>query len=264
MAITPITSAKEQFDRQAAHYNEQWASWSDETLRRMLELANPQPGWRVLDVATGTGFTALAFARYVREVVGTDISPKMLEQAAKRAREQGIRNAAWQEASAEWLPFPHTSFDLITCRIAPHHFASVQEFLKECYRVLKPNSLLVIGDTAVPDGKPAAADWQNRVEWERDNSHVRNLSPNEWRERAAEAGFVVTDVEYRPGAITIPLSQWLETSGTVGDQADRVRRWFSNAPESAREEFRIATDPLTEEVTFSWARVLLRAMKFRE
>lgn len=264
MAITPITSAKEQFDRQAAQYNERWASWSDEALRRMLEMANPQPEWRALDVATGTGFTALAFAKYVREMVGTDISSGMLEQAAKRAQEQGITNVSWQEASAEWLPFPHTSFDLVTCRIAPHHFASVQEFLKESFRVLKPQSLLVIVDTAVPDNKPEVADWQNRVEWERDNSHVRNLSPNEWRMLAVKAGFMVTDVEYMPGAITIPLTQWLETSGTVGERAERVRQLFAEAPDSAKEEFRITTDPATGEATFSWARVLLRAMKFRE
>ncbi len=264
MATTAITSAKEQFDRQAAQYNERWASWSDETLRRMLELANPQPEWRTLDVATGAGFTALAFAKYVREVVGTDISLSMLEQAAKRAQQQGVMNVCWQEASAEWLPFSHTSFNLVTCRIAPHHFASIQEFLRESYRVLKPQSLLVIGDTAVPDGKLEVADWQNRVERERDNSHVRNLSPNEWRTLAAEAGFVVTDVEYMPGAITIPLSQWLDTSGTVGEQAERVRRLFAEAPDSAREEFQITTDPATDEVTFSWARILLRAMKFRE
>ncbi len=85
-------SAREQFDRQAAHYDARWSSWSDETLRRMLELAEPRSDWRVLDVATGTGFTALAFAPLVREVVGADISPGMLAQARRRAGEAGVEN----------------------------------------------------------------------------------------------------------------------------------------------------------------------------
>ena len=107
MTEAKVTSAKEQFDRQAAQYNSQWAGWSDETLKRMLELADPQSSWQVLDVATGTGFTALAFAALVAQVVGVDLSPGMLAQAANRAKEQGAANISWVEAPAEKLPFPN-------------------------------------------------------------------------------------------------------------------------------------------------------------
>ncbi|GAB4451636.1 MAG: class I SAM-dependent methyltransferase [Armatimonadaceae bacterium] len=252
------TSARDQFDRQASHYNTRWASWSDETLRQMVALADPQPDWRVLDVATGSGFTAMALAPLVAEVIGADISPGMLAQAAKQAAERGIENVQWVEAPAEALPFPDEAFDLVTCRIAPHHFASIPQFLTESFRTLKLGGVLVIGDTAVPDEKPDAAAWQNRVEKERDTSHVRNLSPSEWRTAAETAGFIVTQADYLPGAIPIPLTAWLETSGTTGERADQVRQWFAEAPESARQEFQIATAPATGEVTFAWARVILR------
>jgi hypothetical protein len=120
---------------------------------------------------------------------------------------------------------------------------------------------LLIGDTTVPDDQPEAGEWQNLVEWERDNSHVKNLSPTEWRAATEGIGFRVLGVEYQPQAISIPLSKWLETSGTTGEQADRVRALFANAPDSARTTFAIQTDLQTGETTFAWARVLLHAQK---
>lgn len=227
----------------------------------MLTLANPQPNWRVLDVATGTGYTALAFAPHVREVIGLDISPGMLAQAAKRATEQGIVNVTWIESPAETLPFPDDSFDLVTVRIAPHHFSDVPAFLREARRVLKQGASFTLGDTTVPDDSPEAAAWQNAVEKARDASHVRNLSPSEWRDACANADLIVTHCDHLPGAIPIALSAWMETSGCAGDCAEATRRLFADAPESARRAFQIETDPATGETHFSWARVTLQAEK---
>ena len=129
MTAVPARSAKEQFDKQAAHYDKQWSTWSEETLGWLLANADPQPADFVLDVASGTGFTALAFAPLVETVIGMDISPGMLEQARRQAGERRIANAVFQEGAAESLPFADGSFDIVTCRIAPHHFLSVEEFL---------------------------------------------------------------------------------------------------------------------------------------
>jgi ubiquinone/menaquinone biosynthesis C-methylase UbiE len=256
----PATSAKEQFDRQAAHYNGQWASWTDETLQRMLELAAPQSHWNMLDVATGTGFTALAFAPRVAHVTGADISPGMLAQAAQHAQEQGITNAEWREAPAESLPFDDGTFDLVTVRIAPHHFTDVRAFLSEVRRVLRPGGVFVLGDTTVPDDNAEAADWQNAVEKERDPSHGANLPPETWRTLLTGAGFMVSDLEALSGAIKIALSPWLETSGAAGERAERVRQMFRNAPETAKQEFQISTDP-NGEIHFAWQRVILKATR---
>lgn len=254
------TAARDQFDRQAANYNERWASWSDETLRRLLELADPRPGWCVLDVATGTGFTALAFAPHVAHVTGSDVSPGMLAEAKKRAGAAGVTNVDWVEAPAEALPFANAAFDLVTVRIAPHHFTDVPAFLSEARRVLRPGGVFVLGDTTVPDDAPEAAAWQNQIEKERDSSHVANLSPRTWRHFVEAAGLRVTDLEMSEGAIRLPLSAWLETAGCVDKPAERVRQLFAQAPESARRRFQIATDPATGETHFAWARVVLRAM----
>ena len=254
----PKRTAKEQFDKQAAEYNAQWNTWSEETLNAMLAAARPQPTDAVLDVATGTGFTALAFAPLVQSVVGLDVSPGMLAQAEAYAAERGITNAAFQEGAAEDLPFADASFDLVTCRIAPHHFLSVPKFLTETARVLKLGGSFVLADTTVPDDLPEAADWQNSVEAVRDPSHVRNYPPREWRQMAEAAGLSVTECHTEGNGITIPLTDWITKAGCNSEQADLVRRAFAEAPESARAAFQIVVGADGETV-FTWPRVLLRA-----
>ncbi len=264
MSTTATTAAREQFDRQAANYNERWASWSDATLRRVLELADPKPEWRALDIATGTGFTALALAPYVREVVGADVSPGMLAEAKKRADAQSVTNAVWVEADAHDLPFPGKAFDLVMCRIAPHHFADPLAFVREVARVLVPGGVFVLADTTVPDDDKEAADWQNQVEKLRDPSHVRNLSPELWRTllHHIHPMLSVLDLEHTNiGGVPLELSAWLETAGCVGDDAARVRDMFDSAPESARKAFQIETHEATGETRFAWQRVVLRAQR---
>ncbi len=254
----PKRSAKEQFDKQATEYNAQWNTWSEETLNAMLAAAEPQPDDTVLDVATGTGFTALAFAPLVRSVVGLDVSPGMLRQAEAHAAERGIANARFQEGAAENLPFAGDTFDLVTCRIAPHHFLSVPKFQTETARVLKSGGSFVLADTTVPDGLPEAAHWQNGVEAVRDPSHVRNYTPTEWRQMAEAAGLTVTECHTEGRGITIPLSDWITKAGCTPEQAADVRRTFADAPESARAAFQIVRTA-GGETAFTWPRVLLRA-----
>ena len=256
----PTRSAKEQFDQQAPQYDSQWNTWSEETLNWMLEAAQCLPEYRVLDVATGTGFTALAFAPGVHSVVGLDVSSGMLAQAQGQAEERGVTNAEFREGAAEALPFADSTFDLVTCRIAPHHFLDIQKFVSEAARTLKPGGALVLVDTTVPDNDPEAADWQNMVEAVRDPSHVKNYTPTEWRGMAERAGLTVQVCEAPPGGITIPLSDWLIKAGCTSEQTAEVRRRFAEAPENVRDAFQIHQKGDGETV-FTWQRVLLKAVK---
>ena len=258
--IAPARSAKEQFDKQAAHYNTDWNAWSAETLKWLLENAAPRPTDTVLDVATGTGFTALAFAPSVRSVIGLDVSPGMLAEARQMAEKRGITNAVFQEGAAESLPFSDETFDIVTCRIAPHHFLDIQQFLHEAARVLKSGGRLVLVDTTVPDESPEAADWQNAVEARRDPSHVRNYRPSEWRQMTEAAGLTVLQSTSANGGITIPLTDWIFKAGCTDEQAADVRQRFSKAPQSAKDAFQIVTGP-DGEIVFTWQRVVLLAAK---
>ncbi len=253
-------NSQEQFDRQASHYNSEWNQWSESSLEWLLNHSEARITDRLLDVATGTGFTALAFAPRVAEVVGLDVSNGMLDQARSRATDSGTQNTSWQQAPAEKLPFADASFDLVTCRVAPHHFVDIRAFVSEALRVLRSGGRLLVADTSVPDGLPHLDEWQNRVEWLRDRSHVRNYSPGEWSTMLTAVGFAVEQIERCDEAKPITLQDWMAKSGCTGDAAEQVEQMFHDATHDARREFSI--EQLADgDVAFKWMRVVLAARK---
>ncbi|GAA3949385.1 class I SAM-dependent methyltransferase [Hymenobacter algoricola] len=255
-----MTTAKEQFDRQASHYNAQWNAWTESSLQWLLTHAAAQPADDVLDVATGTGFTALAFAPLVRTVVGLDVSTGMLARARQHQAALGLTNVSWQEGAAEALPFAAGTFSLVSCRIAPHHFESVPQFLAEVTRVLRPGGRFVLADTTVPDHDPATADWQNGVEALRDPSHRRNLAPRQWRQALTTAGLTVAALDVPGGEVPMQLHDWLEKAGTAPEPAAAVRAAFAQAPAAARAAFQIQALP-ADDYTFIWQRLVALATR---
>jgi ubiquinone/menaquinone biosynthesis C-methylase UbiE len=107
-----------------------------------------QPGGdeRALDVGTGPGTLALALAPLVREVVGVDVVPELLE-AARRA---APANATFVEADATHLPFESGSFDLACCRRTLHHVARPELVVAELARVTRPGGLIFVDDQIAP------------------------------------------------------------------------------------------------------------------
>ena len=117
--------AQQRFGRAAADYATSEVHAKGASLARLVELTEPKPHWRVLDVATGAGHTALAFAPHVAKVTATDITKEMLAETRKLAKARGLSNVKTLSAGAEDLPFPDASFDLVVCRLAAHHFDDV-------------------------------------------------------------------------------------------------------------------------------------------
>jgi len=117
---------------------------------RLIQLAAVRPGHRVLDIATGIGEPALTAARLVGpagRVVGTDISPGMLEVARERAAELGLGNVEFHDMDAEALDLPESSFDAVLCRFG-------LMFLPDVDR-----ALVGIRQLLVPGGRFAASVW---------------------------------------------------------------------------------------------------------
>jgi ubiquinone/menaquinone biosynthesis C-methylase UbiE len=253
-------TSEEQFNKQAEHYNAQWNKWSEVSLNWLLNHSHAASGDLVLDIATGTGFTAMAFASKVKEVIGLDVSEGMLTQARKQAAQEGLTNIRFEKGAAEAIPFPDATFDIVSCRVAPHHFVSVPKFCAESFRVLRPGGRLLIADTTVPDGVGETDSWQNHVEALRDTSHVRNYSPSEWRAFAAAAGFIIDSVVELEEENLAGLRDWMKKSGCEGDAATEVTRQFSSAPAEARRRFSIAALP-NGDFQFRWMRVALAAHK---
>ena len=154
----------------------------------LVDLVQPKPHWHGLDVATGAGHTALTFAPLVKHITACDLTAPMLLQTAELAAAQKVVNIETRLADAEQLPFDDDSFDLLTCRLAFHHFADPARALSEFARVLKPGGTLGFTDNfTVEDAE--AADYYNRYEQFRDPSHYQVYSLSELEKMMADAGF---------------------------------------------------------------------------
>jgi len=109
----------------------------------LVEYAQPAPGMRVLDVASGTGEPAISLASRVGtdgHVTALDVSTDLLEIAEKRARDRGLKNVTTRVADAHSLPFPDGSFDLATSRFGVMFFRDAEVALRELWRVLRPDA----------------------------------------------------------------------------------------------------------------------------
>ncbi len=117
------------------------ASFTRGATEAILEAAQLRPGLRVLDLASGVGDPSLTIAEKVApsgRVTATDLGPGMISLAEELARKKGITNIEFHEASAESLPFPDSSYDVLTCRFGIMFFPDLAKALRECFRVLKP------------------------------------------------------------------------------------------------------------------------------
>jgi SAM-dependent methyltransferase len=106
----------------------------------LVECAQPRPGMRVLDLASGTGEPAISIAMRVGkhgQVTALDLSADLLEIARGRAQERGLNNFSTRQADAQVLPFEDNSFDLATCRFGVMFFRDAVLALRELRRVLR-------------------------------------------------------------------------------------------------------------------------------
>ncbi len=119
---------------------------------RMVNFTNAQKGSKTLDVATGTGQQAFAFAKKGYDVVGIDLSEAILNVAKKKNK---YKNAKFEVADATNLPFENNSFDISSISFALHEMPlSIREkVLKEMVRVTKPKGIIVIADYDLPKNK---------------------------------------------------------------------------------------------------------------
>lgn len=132
-----------------------------------------EPDMIVLDVACGAGHVAEQLAPHVRQVVGIDLTPALLELGAERVREAGITNVLLQEGNAAELPFLDASFDLVVCRGAMHHFLHPEQPIAEMARVCRPDGRVVVSDMVATSAE--ARERFDQVHRNLDPSHARTL-----------------------------------------------------------------------------------------
>ena len=150
-----------------------------------------------LDVATGGGHVARRLREEGIDVVTTDRAPGMSPDLI---------------CAAEDLPFADSSFDVVACRTAAHHFGDVAAAILEMARVSGTRVLIV--DT-VNMGEEV-----EQAEKLRDPSHIRNYTEDEWRALVTGAGLDLVEIRSLPH--TFDLDAWLKRTGCAGEEAERV------------------------------------------
>jgi SAM-dependent methyltransferase len=164
----------------------------------LVEMCEPGEGVKVLDVASGGGHVARRLREQGCTVVTVDPAPGMRADVIARA---------------EHLPFDDGSFDVVTCRIAPHHFDDVRASVAEMARVAQ--RLVVIEDNLFVD------DEVEKAERLRDPTHVRCYSEEEWKEMLTGVGLEVERAELLERRRDV--DDWLARVETPAVDAARVK-----------------------------------------
>ncbi len=214
-------------------------------LAALIDGLEPRPAEPGLDVATGSGHTAILLARRGLQVTAVDVTPEMLDDAQALALEQGVMLST-VEAPAERLPFADGQFAVVTCRRAAHHFTDITGFLREGYRVLAPGGRLGISDMT---GSPVTVDWLNRLERLRDPSHNRALSPAAWREALTASGFSAVRIELWEEPMS--FVQWLRPIDSEGPSGRAALNFMTS--QDAPEEF-VRGEQFIKRRVLIWAR----------
>lgn len=225
---------REFFGRHAEGYAASESHRSGHDLGLLLDGLAVQAGERALDVATGTGFTAMALAERGARVTAVDLTAPMMEQARRLAAERGITGIEWVEADAAQLPFAAERFDLITSRRAPHHFPDVAGALSEWARVVVRG-----GRVGISDMCPAApgAELLDTVERIRDASHRTALTEERWRAVLAATGFTICSLTMEEEMRS--LKEWFYPVPMQGPKVDEVRARLEGAPPGAAQALAI-------------------------
>ncbi|HZT91440.1 MAG TPA: class I SAM-dependent methyltransferase [Gaiellaceae bacterium] len=193
--MTPMTDA---WSARADAYRTSRTHAEGADLDAVVELCEPAPGVKILDLGTGGGHVARRLRDEGAQVVTVDPAPGM---------------GADVVASAEHLPFADGSFDVVVSRIAAHHFRNLGEAIGEMVRVT--NRVLVLEDMLY------RTEEEQEAEKLRDPTHVRSLSAEEWRDLLVDAGLAIEqELDFTKEH---DMDDWLARTGCRGAEAQRVR-----------------------------------------
>ncbi len=213
---------RESFTTQAkAFASNPWVT-NEERIRRLVASARLKGTERVLDIATGPGYIAEAFARAAREVIGVDLTAAMLAIGEGRTKQNGLSNVSFRMGDAQNLPFERENFDVVVCRLALHHMQEPGRVMGEMTRVCRAGGTVLVEDIFASEHRERA-EYQDRWEKLRDPSHVRVLPLSEHLRLFKEAG-LETDAVKTFDDLCPEVERWLATTKAPPERAAEVRR----------------------------------------
>ncbi len=198
--MTTPNPVKILFDSVAERYDNPHMRYFPAAAGRVVELLEPRPGDRILDVATGTGHVALAVARAIQSdgrVQAIDLSPRMLDRAFINLQRAGLSNVDLHEMDASRPDFASHSFDALTCSFGLFFLPDMLSALREWRRVLRPGGRLLLTSFTQNAFMPLAARFLDRLAAfgvdTREERWRRLAEPAECEDLLRTAGF--TDVQ---------------------------------------------------------------------
>jgi ubiquinone/menaquinone biosynthesis C-methylase UbiE len=192
---------------------------------RVQAFLQPEGNEGAIDVGCGAGALALALAPLVRDVVGLDQVPELLELA----RERAPGNASFVEGDATALPFDTASFDLAGTLRTLHHVRRPELVLAELTRVVRPGSRVLVIDQLAPID-PLEAYPVDRFERARDPSHARLLPEIDLRQ-LFEANSLVL-VRSRQEEERRELAAYLDLAGCEGEARESALNLAPHGPDA--------------------------------
>ncbi|HET7875970.1 MAG TPA: class I SAM-dependent methyltransferase [Methylomirabilota bacterium] len=234
MSETQKARVQAQFGASAEDYVRSAGHAGGPDLDRIVEWGRRRQAARVLDIATGGGHTALAFAGFTGTVVATDLTLPMLQAARTFILGQGMAAVRFLAADVEALPFKDGTFGVVTCRIAAHHFPALLPALRQVARVLQRGGSFLLQDILGHEDEQCAA-FILEVEKRRDPSHVRSIPQREWVAFLRAAGLTVIDE-----AVMEKVRVWEDWTGRMRMSPEAkadLERFVLAAPARCRHAF---------------------------
>jgi ubiquinone/menaquinone biosynthesis C-methylase UbiE len=257
-----LAETARQFGAHARQYAVSRAHTEGVTRHMLIEHMQPIADEWLLDVGSGPGPTAIAFAPYVAGAVALDVTFEMLAAARLAARRAEVSNVTGVCADVHRLPFRDGAFALVTSRACPHHFADIRRAVREMTRVLARGGRIGIADGTVPDD-PEIDAFLNRLDALHDPTTVRNYSAREWRAFFEDEGLRVDWVDEYVAEIPEgrSLLDWLARSGASSAVAEECRAMLLDAPTKTRDYLRVRR--AGDDVMFELPRVVITATRTR-
>lgn len=227
---------QQQFSKNAEKYVTSSRHAKGKDLKLLIDSSKANKDMSVLDIATGGGHVANAFAPIVKHVTAYDLTEKMLLNAKKFISQKGYTNVEYIQGDAENLPFREKAFDLVACRIAAHHFSNIDSFLSESARVLKSNGKFQLIDNVSPEYDEFDL-FFNEIEKLRDPSHARALKKSEWINKIEKQGLRIINFYNYPKPYY--FMDWCRRAGLEKERIDSLETKLINAPLEIKNFFNI-------------------------
>ena len=205
------------FDVVAEGYDREALRFFPFAADKMLTFLKPKPGWRLLDVATGTGMVAQSAAQLIKpdgRVQGIDISARMLDQAFNNIQKSGLTNVDLHEMDACQLEFRNDYFDGLTCAFGVFFLPDMLAALRHWQQVLKAGAPIIFTSFTENSFAPMIDDFFARfkdITGEDPSGFRRLFTEDACHDLLSEAGY--EDIEVRTESLGYHLrnaDEWWE------------------------------------------------------